>query len=95
MIINCIFYVLILMENCFNIKGYLNYKTNYFESFSEFIYKKNDKYNKYLNIICCNIRSVNSNFDELTLFIYLLKYGMMLQFIVITLLMDINYFFLL
>ena len=31
------------MEKCLNIEGYLSYKTNYFESFSEFIYKQNDK----------------------------------------------------
>jgi len=57
------------MENAFNINGSLSYKTNYFESFSEFIDVNNSINNKYVNIICCNIRSMNANFDELTLFL--------------------------
>lgn len=57
------------MENCLNINGYLSYKTNYFDSFSEFIDVNNCINNKYLNIICCNIRSVNANFNELVLFL--------------------------
>lgn len=57
------------MENSLFINGYLSYKTNYFESFSEFWHNYNIINNKYVNILCCNIRSVNSNFDELTLFL--------------------------
>jgi len=57
------------MENCLNINGYFSYKTNYFESFSEFWNVYNNIDNRYVNFLCCNIRSVNSNFDELTLFL--------------------------
>lgn len=48
-------------------KGYLNYRTNYYEYFSEFVYINNNVCNNYLNIICCNIRSINAHFDELLL----------------------------
>ena len=57
------------MENCLNIRGYLSYKTNYFKSFSEFSNLNNDNNKNYINILCCNIRSVNANFDELNLFL--------------------------
>lgn len=57
------------MENSLNINGYLSYKTNYFESFTELRNVKNNIVNRYLNFLCCNIRSVNSNFDELTIFL--------------------------
>jgi hypothetical protein len=51
-------------------KGYLNYRTNYYESFSEFPYINNNVCcNNYLNIIFCNIGSVNAYFDELLLFL--------------------------
>lgn len=51
--------------------GYLNYRTNYYESFSEFVGINNEENKKYLNLICCYIRSVNANahFDELLLFL--------------------------
>lgn len=48
-------------------KGYLNYRTNYYESFNEYVCLNNNVNSNYLNIICCNIRSVNANFDELLL----------------------------
>lgn len=57
------------MENFPNINGYLSYRTNYFESFTEFWHVNNNINNRYINILCCNIRSVSSNFDELTLFL--------------------------
>lgn len=57
------------IENPLSINGYLSYKTNYFESFTAFRHVNNYIHNKYVNIICCNIRSVNFNFDELTLFL--------------------------
>jgi exonuclease III len=50
-------------------KGYLNYRTNYYESFSEFVYINNNMCNNYLKIICCNIRSANEHLDELLLFL--------------------------
>jgi len=43
--------------------SYLNYRTNYFESFSAFVCLNNEENKNYLNIICCNIRSVNAHFD--------------------------------
>lgn len=46
-----------------------NYRTNYFESFSEYDSYVNNKDNSLLNIICFNIRSVNAHFDELLLFL--------------------------
>jgi len=57
------------MENYLNISSYLSYKANYFNSFSEFVYMKNNLNNNYVNILCFNIRSVNSNFYELILFL--------------------------
>jgi len=57
------------MENSLNIEGYLSYKTDYFESFSEFFHIKNVNGNNYVNIFCYDIRSINSNFDELFLFL--------------------------
>jgi hypothetical protein len=50
-------------------KGYLNYRTNYYESFSEFVYINDNVCNNYLNVICCNIRSVNAHFGELLFFL--------------------------
>lgn len=50
-------------------KRYLNYKTNYYESFSDFVYSNNNVSDNYLNIICCNIRSINAHLDELLLLI--------------------------
>ena len=49
--------------------GYLNYRTNYYEFFSEFVCINNDENKNYLNIICCNIRSINAHFDELLVFL--------------------------
>lgn len=46
-------------------KGYLNYRTNYYESFSEFVHINNNLFSNYFNIICCNIRSINAHFDKL------------------------------
>jgi len=45
------------------------YRTNYFESFSEYNSYLNNKGESLLNIICLNIRSVNAHFDELLLFL--------------------------
>lgn len=39
-----------LLDKC------LNYKTKYFDSFSEFIYNYNIKNNLFINILCCNIK---------------------------------------
>lgn len=57
------------MENSLNIKRNFSYKTNYFESFTEFLHVNNNINNRHVNILCHNIRSVSSNFDELTLFL--------------------------
>lgn len=57
------------MENSSNLNGYLSYKMYYFESFTEFLHVNKNINNKYVNILCCNVRSVNSNYDELTLFL--------------------------
>ena len=48
------------MENYLNIRSYLSYETNYFKSFSEFFNIKNNVNNNYVNILCSNIKSVNS-----------------------------------
>jgi len=45
------------------------YRTNYFESFSEYINCSIVKSEFVLNIICFNIRSINAHFDELLLFL--------------------------
>lgn len=57
------------MENSLQIRRYLNYKNNYFKSFSEFFNINNDSNKSYINILCCNIRSIYANFDELILFL--------------------------
>jgi len=59
------------MENCLNINGYLSYKTNYYESFSEYLVVNNmlNVQSNVVNILCFNIRSVKKNFDELILFL--------------------------
>jgi len=72
------------MEKCLNIEGYLSYKTNYFESFSEFYHVKNVNSINYVNIFCCNIRSVNANFDELMLFLESDKNNEKLDIIILT-----------
>jgi hypothetical protein len=47
------------MDNILNnIKGYLSYKTNYFEYFLKLISVKNYKNNNYVNLLCSNIRKV-------------------------------------
>lgn len=57
-------------NNCLtNIRGYFSYKTNCFESFSELINVKNDKNKNYVNLLSCNIRSMNYNFDQLILYL--------------------------
>lgn len=55
------------MESINVINSFFEYKTNYFESFSEFTYKYNIVQNLFLNILSCNIRSINANIDELLL----------------------------
>lgn len=55
------------MDNISTINSFFEYKTNYFESFSEFIYKYNIVQERFLNILSCNIRSIKANVDELLL----------------------------
>jgi len=57
------------MENCLDISGYLSYKTNYYESFTEFLDVNNilNNQSEFVNILCLNIRSVQKNFGELAL----------------------------
>lgn len=45
------------------------YRTNYFESFTDYDTCLNDKNGNYLNILCFNIRSINAHFDDLILFL--------------------------
>lgn len=53
------------MESISVINSFFEYKTNYFESFSEFTYKYKIVQDLFLNILSCNIRSINANIDEL------------------------------
>lgn len=55
------------MDSINTINRFLDYKTNYFESFSEFINTYNIVKEHFLNILCCNISSINANVDELLL----------------------------
>lgn len=51
--------------NDFNVlNNYLDYKTKYFDSFSEFV--KTHKYvnGKFISVFCNNIRSINAHFNE-------------------------------
>lgn len=48
---------------------FLNYKTKYFDFITEFVYTYNIENKLCINILCCNIRSVNANLDELLIFI--------------------------
>lgn len=57
------------MDEFNNIIKTNKYRTNYFESFSEYNSYLNNKGESLLNIICFNIRSVNAHFDELLLFL--------------------------
>jgi hypothetical protein len=49
--------------------GYMNYWTNYYEPFSEFVYVNNEENYNHFNITCCNIRNVNAHYDELLVFL--------------------------
>jgi hypothetical protein len=56
--------------NDFNVlNNYLDYKTKYFDSFSEFV--KTHKYvnGKFISVFCNNIRSINAHFNEFLLFL--------------------------
>lgn len=53
------------MDSTNTINRFLDYTTNYIESFSEFSYTYNLVNGQLLNILSCNIRSVNANVDEL------------------------------
>lgn len=64
--------------------NFSNYTTNYFRSFSDFIYSHKIINGSFLNILCCNIRSVNSNLDELLLFLENDKKNMLLDIIILT-----------
>jgi len=46
---------------------YLNYKTKYYESVSEYFNELNLTKKGFLNVRCVNIRSANANFDNLLL----------------------------
>jgi len=64
--------------------NFSNYTTNYFRSFSDFIYSHKIINGSFLNILCCNIRSVNSDLDELLLFLENDKKNMLLDIIILT-----------
>lgn len=64
--------------------NFSNYTTNYFCSFSDFIYSHKIINGFFLNVLCCNIRSVNSNLDELLLFLENDKKNMLLDIIILT-----------
>lgn len=55
------------MDSINTINRFFEYKTNYFESFSEFTNKYNIVQKRFLNILSCNIKSINANVDELLL----------------------------
>lgn len=55
------------MNSFNNITENQKYRTNYFESFSEYDSNLNNNEKSLLNIICLNIRSVKAHFDELLL----------------------------
>jgi len=57
------------MININVVNNYLDYKTNYFESTTEFVDRYNFINNMYISVFCCNIRSVNAHFDEFILYI--------------------------
>lgn len=57
------------MFNTNLLNRFLDYKTQYFNSISEFIYNFNLLHNTTLNVLNCNIRSVRHNFDEFLLFL--------------------------
>lgn len=64
--------------------NFSNYTTNYFRSFSDFIYCHKIINGFFLNVLCCNIRSVNSNLDELLLFLENDKKNLLLDIIILT-----------
>jgi hypothetical protein len=57
------------MINLNVVNNYLEYKTNYFESITEFIDRYNFSNNMFISVFCCNIRSVNAHFDEFIMYI--------------------------
>jgi len=57
------------MFNTNLLNRFLDYKTQYFNSISEYICKFNLLHNTTLNILNCNIRSARRNFDEFLLFL--------------------------
>jgi len=57
------------MNNNNVLNNYLGYKTNYFESFTEFIDRYEFINNNFISVFCCNIRSINAHFDEFVLYI--------------------------
>jgi len=57
------------MPNFNNLNITPKYRTNYFESFSDYVNCVNDINLNYLNILCLNIRSINAHFDELILYL--------------------------
>lgn len=57
------------MFNSNLLNHFLDYKTQYFNSISEYLCKFNLFHNMTLNVLNCNIRSVRRNFDEFLLFL--------------------------
>lgn len=55
------------MDRISKINTFFEYNTNYFESFLEFTNKYKIVQERFLNILSCNIRSINANVDELLL----------------------------
>lgn len=58
-----------LMFNTNILNRFLDYKTQYFNSISEYLCKFNLLHNMTLNVLNCNIRSARRNFDEFLLFL--------------------------
>lgn len=73
-----------LMFNSNLLNSFLDYKTQYFNSVPEFIYKFNLVHNTTLNVLNCNIRSVRHNFDEFLLFLESDLHSKNLDLIIIT-----------
>lgn len=51
------------------LNNYLDYKTNYFKSFSKFVDRFKFNYNMFLSIVFCNIKSIKAHFDKLIMHI--------------------------
>lgn len=72
------------MDSINLLSNYLDYKTKYFESLSEFVKTFHFDNKMYFSIFCCNIRSINKHFDEFTLYLNSDKFSCNLDIIILT-----------